>query len=152
MVVRGYRLAKLCGAYCPLFSAAGRDDAVIVASFGNSTISFLIFCFVFAYALDAMGFLGRCDLWFISGLVARRSPWPFCSFFGRRFVHWLLHRAHADIFIVLCTHRAVGRLVAVQEREPAGHGDDRRTAIVTSISCGMTPIAHNLPIDGIRIL
>ena len=50
-------------------------NAVLSASFGNSTFAFLMFTFLCTYALSQTPFVRRCAVWFVSSRMAQKGPW-----------------------------------------------------------------------------
>ncbi|MEG0852629.1 MAG: SLC13 family permease [Angelakisella sp.] len=132
-------------ALCLLPIATVND--IMASSLGNSVIAFLIFSFMLTYTLSETGFLKRCAVWFLSSNFARKGTWPFIiSFFVAvtfigcfisPTVTFLLFFAFAQqIFSELKIEKghALGRIIMIG------------TAIITSISCAMTPIAHTFPL------
>ena len=122
-------------------------NAVVAASFGNSTVSFLLFSFILTYALETTGFLRRCALWFISGSVAKKSPWHFLFLFLTAVM--CIGSFIAPTLTFLLFYALINQLTAMLQLKKGsalGTAMMAGTAIVTSIACGMTPIAHTFPL------
>lgn len=122
-------------------------NAVIAASFGNSTIWFLVFSFLLTFALKETGFLRRIALMFLQNPFARKGPWFFV------FMYLLAVLALGSFIAPTVTFLLFYALLKeVTEAMNLGQGSAMGralmigTACVTSISCAMTPIAHTFPL------
>lgn len=120
---------------------------VMSSSLGNNTIAFLIFSMILTYSLSSTGVLRRIALTFINSKWASKGPWHFLfmyllavlligSFIAPTVLFLLFYSLVQEIYIELDVKKGnrYAKLLMVG------------TAIVTSISCAMTPIAHTFPL------
>ena len=137
-----------------LFSLTQLTDVsiatVMASSLGNNTIAFLIFSCILTYALSSSGLLRRIALWFISLNIAKRSLWLFAMMY---FISILVIGSFIAPTVLFVLYFALAKeIYSLNGLEP---GDDYArmlmigTAIMTSISCAMTPIAHTFPLMAI---
>ena len=137
-----------------LFSLTQLSDvsisSVISASLGNNTIAFLIFSCVLTYALSSSGLLARIARWFISLNIATKSPWLFALMYFTSILVIGSFIAPTVLFVLYFS--LVKEIYKVNCLTP-GHSYAKMlmigTAIMTSISCAMTPIAHTFPLMAI---
>lgn len=137
-----------------LFSLTQLSDVsistVMSNSLGNNTIAFLIFSCILTYSLSATGLLRRIALWFVNLKIAKQSPWMFAAMY---FISILLIGSFISPTVLFVLYFALAKeIYSVNKLQP---GDDYArmlmigTAIMTSISCAMTPIAHTFPLMAI---
>lgn len=120
---------------------------VMSSSLGNNTIAFLIFSMILTYSLSSTGVLRRIALTFINSKWASKGPWHFLfmyllavlligSFIAPTVLFLLFYSLVQEIYSELDIKKGnkYAKLLMVG------------TAIVTSISCAMTPIAHTFPL------
>lgn len=120
---------------------------VMSSSLGNNTIAFLIFSMILTYSLSSTGVLRRIALTFINSKWASKGPWHFLfmyllavlligSFIAPTVLFLLFYSLVQEIYTELDVKKGnrYAKLLMVG------------TAIVTSISCAMTPIAHTFPL------
>lgn len=120
---------------------------VMSSSLGNNTIAFLIFSMILTYSLSSTGVLRRIALTFINSKWASKGPWHFLfmyllavlligSFIAPTVLFLLFYSLVQEIYTELDIKKGnrYAKLLMVG------------TAIVTSISCAMTPIAHTFPL------
>ena len=120
---------------------------VMSSSLGNNTIAFLIFSRILTYSLSSTGVLRRIALTFINSKWASKGPWHFLfmyllavlligSFIAPTVLFLLFYSLVQEIYTELDVKKGnrYAKLLMVG------------TAIVTSISCAMTPIAHTFPL------
>lgn len=137
-----------------LFSLTQLSDVtigtVMSSSLGNNTIAFLIFSCILTYSLSATGLLRRIALWFVNLKIARQSPWAFAAMY---FISILIIGSFISPTVLFVLYFALAKeIYDINEMQP---GDNYArmlmigTAIMTSISCAMTPIAHTFPLMAI---
>ncbi len=120
---------------------------VITASFGNSTVWFLIFSFLLTFALKETGFLRRVALLFITSRFARRGPWAFAFMFLLSVLALGSFIAPTVTFLLFfALHREAMEALNQKPGDALPKALMVGTACVTSISCAMTPIAHTFPL------
>ena len=120
---------------------------VMSSSLGNNTIAFLIFSMILTYSLSSTGVLRRIALTSINSKWASKGPWHFLfmyllsvlligSFIAPTVLFLLFYSLVQEIYTELDIKKGnrYAKLLMVG------------TAIVTSISCAMTPIAHTFPL------
>ena len=120
---------------------------VMSSSLGNNTIAFLIFSMILTYSLSSTGVLRRIALTFINSKWASKGSWHFLfmyllavlligSFIAPTVLFLLFYSLVQEVYSELDIKKGnrYAKLLMVG------------TAIVTSISCAMTPIAHTFPL------
>lgn len=137
-----------------LFSLTQLNDvsiaSVMSASLGNNTIAFLIFSCILTYALSSTGLLRRIALWFISLNITKKSPWLFAMMYFFSILAIGSFIAPTVLFVLYFA--LLKEIYFLNDLRP---GDNYAkmlmigTAIMTSISCAMTPIAHTFPLMAI---
>ena len=137
-----------------LFSLTQLDgvtiSTVMANSLGNNTIAFLIFSCALTYALSTTGLLRRVALWFVNTPIAKKSPWAFAAMY---FVSILVIGSFISPTVLFVLFFALAK--EIYSINNLNKGDDYArmlmigTAIMTSISCAMTPIAHTFPLMAI---
>ena len=143
-----------CSSLLVLFSLTQLTDVsiatVMASSLGNNTIAFLIFSCILTYSLSSSGLLRRIALWFISLDIAKKSPWLFAMMY---FISILVIGSFIAPTVLFVLYFALAKeIYSLNGLKP---GDDYArmlmigTAIMTSISCAMTPIAHTFPLMAI---
>lgn len=124
-----------------------KTGEVIGASFGNSTVWFLIFSFLLTHALKETGFLRRLAMLFIASRMARRSPWAFVAMFLLSVLALGSFIAPTVTFLLFfALHREAMEALEQKPGDALPRALMVGTACVTSISCAMTPIAHTFPL------
>lgn len=125
-------------------------STVMSNSLGNNTIAFLIFSCALTYALSTTGLLRRVALWFINTPVAKKSPWAFAAMY---FVSILVIGSFISPTVLFVLFFALAKEIYSINNLHKGNDYARMlmigTAIMTSISCAMTPIAHTFPLMAI---
>ena len=137
-----------------LFSLTQLTDVsistVMANSLGNNTIAFLIFSCALTYALSSTGLLRRVAIWFVNTPVAKKSPWAFAAMY---FISILLIGSFISPTVLFVLYFALAK--EIYQVNGLSKGDNYAkmlmigTAIMTSISCAMTPIAHTFPLMAI---
>jgi len=120
---------------------------VLLSSFGNTTVWFLVFSFLLTFALKETGFLRRLAMLFITSRFARRGPWAFILMFLLSVLALGSFIAPTVTFLLFfALHREVMEALGQKPGDPLAKALMVGTACVTSISCAMTPIAHTFPL------
>ena len=123
---------------------------VMSNSLGNNTIAFLIFSCALTYALSATGLLRRIALWFVNTKIAQKSPWHFAAMY---FISILLIGSFISPTVLFVLFFALAKEIYDINYLQKGNEYAKMlmigTAIMTSISCAMTPIAHTFPLMAI---
>lgn len=125
-------------------------STVMANSLGNNTIAFLIFSCALTYALSVTRVLRQVAMWFVTRPIAKKSPWVFAALY---FISILVIGSFISPTVLFVLYFGlVKEIYAVNKLEK---GNDYAkmlmigTAIMTSISCAMTPIAHTFPLMAI---
>lgn len=125
-------------------------STVMANSLGNNTIAFLIFSCALTYALSSTGLLRRIALWFVNTPIAKKSPWAFAVMY---FVSILVIGSFISPTVLFVLFFALAKEIYDINGLEKGNDYARMlmigTAIMTSISCAMTPIAHTFPLMAI---
>ena len=125
-------------------------STVMANSLGNNTIAFLIFSCALTYALSTTGLLRRVALWFVNTPVAKKSPWAFAAMY---FISILVIGSFISPTVLFVLFFALAKEIYSINNLNKGNDYARMlmigTAIMTSISCAMTPIAHTFPLMAI---
>ncbi len=125
-------------------------STVMANSLGNNTIAFLIFSCALTYALSTTGLLRRVALWFVNTPIAKKSPWAFAAMY---FVSILVIGSFISPTVLFVLFFALAKEIYSINNLNKGNDYARMlmigTAIMTSISCAMTPIAHTFPLMAI---
>lgn len=137
-----------------LFSLTQLDgvtiSTVMANSLGNNIIAFLIFSCALTYALSSTGLLRRVALWFVNTSIAKKSPWAFAAMY---FVSILVIGSFISPTVLFVLFFALAKEIYDINGLEKGNDYARMlmigTAIMTSISCAMTPIAHTFPLMAI---
>ncbi|MBQ3552641.1 MAG: anion permease [Clostridia bacterium] len=120
---------------------------VLQNSLGNSTIAFLIFSFMLTYALSETGFLSRCALFFINNSFAKKSIWRFIFMYFAAILVIGSFIAPTVVFLLFfALAKEIYEMLGLKKGDPTAKVMMIGTAIITSISCAMTPIAHTFPL------
>lgn len=123
---------------------------VMSSSLGNNTIAFLIFSCILTYALSSTGLLRRVALWFVNTPIAKKSPWAFAAMY---FISILVIGSFISPTVLFVLYFALAKEIYSLNGLEKGNDYARMlmigTAIMTSISCAMTPIAHTFPLMAI---
>lgn len=137
-----------------LFSLTQLTDVtistVMANSLGNNTIAFLIFSCALTYALSTTGLLRRIALWFVNTPIAKKSQWAFAAMY---FVSILVIGSFISPTVLFVLFFALAKEIYDINGFQKGNAYAKMlmigTAIMTSISCAMTPIAHTFPLMAI---
>lgn len=120
---------------------------IIAASFGNNTVAFLIFSCVLTYALSSTGLLRKVARLFINSDFARKNAWSFAFMY---FVSILVIGSFIAPTVLFVLYYAIAQEIYKELNLEKGDSFAKMlmigTAIMTSISCAMTPIAHTFPL------
>lgn len=130
------------------------DFNSILSSFlGNSTISFLIFSYMMAYALGESGLLKRFALWFISRPFARKKPWLLLlMLLLAAMIVGLVIIPSTMILIFMPIMIAMFRQCGLKEGDSLAEIVVLMVAFTGSIAQGMTPIGHAHPVIAMSVL
>lgn len=125
-------------------------STVMANSLGNNTIAFLIFSCILTYALSSTGLLRRIALWFVNTPIAQKSPWAFAAMY---FASILAIGSFISPTVLFILYFSLAQEIFKINGLPKGSDYAKMlmigTAIMTSISCAMTPIAHTFPLMAI---
>lgn len=123
---------------------------VMSASLGNNTIAFLIFSCILTYALSSSGFLRRAALWFVNSKIGQKSHWHFAFMYFLSILIIGSFIAPTVLFVLyFALAKEIYEVCSLKENSSFAKMLMIGTAIFTSISCAMTPIAHTFPLMAI---
>lgn len=123
---------------------------VMSASLGNNTIAFLIFSCILTYALSSSGFLRRAALWFVNSKIGQKSHWHFAFMYFLSILIIGSFIAPTVLFVLyFALAKEIYEVCSLKEDSSFAKMLMIGTAIFTSISCAMTPIAHTFPLMAI---
>ena len=119
------------------------SGVIFQQSYGNGMVPFLIFCFIFSYAMGETGLSRRMALWFITRKFVKGRPWLIMTVF---FFSVLL----VSLFVTSSAVGAMFLAIAEQMFENTGYeeGEKLPEATVASVAWlaqagqGMTPMSH----------
>lgn len=137
-----------------LFSLTQLTDVTISSvmsnSLGNNTIAFLIFSCILTYSLSSTGLLKRIALWFVNLPIAKKSPWTFAALYFISILAIGSFIAPTVLFVLyFALAKEIYKINGMKPGNPYARMLMIGTAIMTSISCAMTPIAHTFPLMAI---
>lgn len=116
---------------------------VFASSFGNETFVFLLFTFLCTYALSKTLFLKRCAIFFITCKLAQKGSWYFvCLFFASVLFIGSFISPTVLFVVFLPILEEIYRVLKLEKGEKCSSMLMIGLAFCTSISSGMTPIAH----------
>ncbi|MEE0697849.1 MAG: SLC13 family permease [Oscillospiraceae bacterium] len=127
---------------------------VTQATFGNSTVVFLLFCFMLASSLTESGAARRIAIWFLTNSLARKSPWwTVAMYFTAVYVLNLFLSAATCIMILMP--------ILLSIFENVGLDKGRRcqlssmlllcTVVVSQLANGSNPISHAVTTQGFSL-
>ena len=123
---------------------------VMAVSLGNNTIAFLIFSCILTYALSSSGFLRRAALWFVNSKIGQKSHWHFAFMYFLSILIIGSFIAPTVLFVLyFALAKEIYEVCSLKEDSSFAKMLMIGTAIFTSISCAMTPIAHTFPLMAI---
>ncbi|MDF2803838.1 MAG: sodium:sulfate symporter [Anaerocolumna sp.] len=116
---------------------------ILASSFGNETFAFLLATFLCTYALSETPFLRRCAISFITSPLAKKGPWQFTiSFFAAVIVIGSFTSPTVLFVIFLPILEEIYTIFKLKKGDKSAEMLMIGLVICTSISAGMTPIAH----------
>ena len=116
---------------------------VFASSFGNETFVFLLFTFLCTYALSKTLFLKRCAIFFITCKLAQKGSWYFvCLFFASVLFIGSFISPTVLFVVFLPILEEIYSVLKLEKGEKCSAMLMIGLAFCTSISSGMTPIAH----------
>lgn len=122
-------------------------NQVIGASLGNNTIAFLIFSCILTFALSETGFLKRVAVWFVNSNFAQKNCWAFAAMYFLSILVIGSFIAPTVLFVLfMALHEEICNALKLEKGTDFARMLMIGTAIMTSISCAMTPIAHTFPL------
>ncbi len=127
-------------------------NQVLKDSFGNATFAFLMFTFMCTYALSQTGFVRRCALFFVTSKIAKKGPWFFTILF---FLSVLFIGSFMSptvlFFIYLPILEEIYNVLGLKKGDKFASMLMIGLVTCTSLSSGMTPIAHVFPVLAIGV-
>lgn len=116
---------------------------VLSGAFGGETFVFLLATFLCTYALSQTPFLKRCAISFVTSSLAQKGPWYFTISFFAAVIFIGCFMSPTVLFVIfLPILEEVYKVLDIQKGDKVGAMLMMGLAFCTSISSGMTPIAH----------
>ena len=141
----------LCLAALAFVPSLGMDN-VLKNSFGNSTFAFLLFTFMFTYAFSQTGYVRKIALGFVTSKFARKSPWRFAfSFFAAVIIIGLFMSPSVLYFVILPILEEIYNILGLKKGDKYASMLMMGLVFCTSLSSGMTPIAHVFPVLSMNV-
>lgn len=120
---------------------------LLMASIGDSTISFLLFTFMCTYALSKTPFVKRCAINFICSRIARKGSWWFLISYCASVLIIGMFISPVVLFVIyLPILDAICEELQLRNEDSLSNSLVLGQLICAEVSCGMTPIAHVFPI------
>ncbi|MDF7637971.1 anion permease [Lactobacillus sp. ESL0791] len=136
----------LCVAALGFIPEIGFDN-VLKNSFGNSTFAFLLFTFMCTYALSQTNFIKRIAITFVTSKISQKGPWHLIiAFLLADLIIGLIMSPTVLFFIMLPILEEIYIVLGLKKGESFAKVLMIGLAICTSLSSGMTPIAHVFPV------
>ena len=122
-------------------------------SFGNETFAFLLFTFMFTYAFSQTGYVKKIALGFVTSKFARKSPWTFAfCFFAAVIVIGCFMSPSVLYFVILPILEEIYNILGLKKGDKYASMLMIGLVFCTSLSSGMTPIAHVFPVLSMGVL
>ncbi len=122
-------------------------------SFGNETFAFLLFTFMFTYAFSQTGYVKKIALGFVTSKFARKSPWRFAfCFFAAVIVIGCFMSPSVLYFVILPILEEIYNILGLKKGNKYANMLMVGLVFCTSLSSGMTPIAHVFPVLSMGVL
>ena len=127
---------------------------VTQATFGNSTVVFLLFCFMLAACLTESGAARRIAIWFLTNRLARKSPWwTIAMYFAAVYVLDFFLSASTCIMILMPILLSMFESVGLVKGERCRLSSMLLlcTVVVAQLANGANPISHAVTIQGFSL-
>lgn len=141
----------LCVAALAFVPSLG-TKAVLQSSFGNETFAFLLFTFMFTYAFSQTGYVKKIALGFVTSRFARKSPWRFSfCFFAAVLIIGCFMSPTVLFFVILPILEEIYNILGLKKGDKYASMLMIGLVTCTSLSSGMTPIAHVFPVLSMNV-
>lgn len=141
----------LCIAALAFVPSLGMNQ-VLKDSFGNATFTFLMFTFMCTYALSQTGFVRRCALAFVTSKIAKKGPWLFAFLFFLSVIFIGSFMSPTVLFFIyLPILEEIYKVLELKKGDKFAAMLMIGLVTCTSLSSGMTPIAHVFPVLAIGV-
>lgn len=142
-----------------IFAALLTVDGVSVSdvtcvTLGNSTVIFLLFCFMLSACLTKSGVARRIAVWFLSNKLSRRSPWcTIIMYFAAVYVLDFFLSSATCIMIVMPILLSIFESVGIHEgsKKPLTSALLLGTVVVAQLANGANPISHAVTMQGFSL-
>ena len=122
-------------------------NSILSSGMGNATFAFLMFTFMCTYTLSQTPFIRRCAIAFLTTKTAQKSPWRFIILYFASVL--FLGSFMSPTVLVVIMIAITEEIYAVLGLEKGNKTADMMMlgmVFCSSISAGMTPIAHVFPL------
>ena len=127
-------------------------SSVLTSSFGNQTFAFLLFTFMFTYAFSQTGYVKKIALGFVTSKYARKSPWRFAlMFFAAVLLIGCFMSPTVLYFVILPILTEIYSILKLEKGNKYASMLMMGLVFCTSLSSGMTPIAHVFPVLSMNV-
>ena len=127
-------------------------ETILQKSFGNSTFAFLLFTFMCTYAISKTGFIRRIALAFVTSKIAKKGPWQMAiSFLAAVIIIGCFMSPTVLYFIMLPILEEIYNVLGLKKGDKFASMLAMGLVFCTSLSSGMTPIAHVFPVLSIGV-
>lgn len=141
----------VCIAALGFVPAIGVNE-VLRTSFGNATFAFLLFTFMCTYALSQTSFIKRIAVSFVTSNIAKKGPWHLATaFLSSVLIIGLVMSPTVLFFIMLPILEEIYKVLKLEKGDKFARVLMIGLVTCTSLSSGMTPIAHVFPVLAIGV-
>jgi len=127
-------------------------DTVLKNSFGNATFAFLLFTFMCTYGISKTGFIRRTALAFVTSKIAKKGPWQLAiSFLASVIVIGCFISPTVLYFMMLPILEEIYNVLGLKKGDKFASMLAMGLVFCSSLSAGMTPIAHVFPVISIGV-
>lgn len=122
-------------------------SSILSSGMGNATFAFLMFTFMCTYTLSQTPFIRRCAIAFLTTKTAQKSPWRFiilyfaCVLFLGSFTSPTVLAV-----IMIAVTEEIFSVLGLEKGDKTADMMMMGMVFCTSVSAGMTPIAHVFPL------
>lgn len=141
----------LCIAALGFVPSLGVNE-VLRSSFGNATFAFLLFTFMCTYALSQTSVVKRIAVAFVTSNIAKKGPWQMATaFLSSVLIVGLFMSPTVLFFIMLPILEEIYAVLKLEKGDKFARILMIGLVTCTSLSSGMTPIAHVFPVLAIGV-
>ncbi len=122
-------------------------NGILSSGMGNATFAFLMFTFMCTYTLSQTPFIRRCAITFITSKTAQKSPWLFIIlYFASTLFLGSFMSPTVLVVIMIAITEEIFTVLGLEKGDKISSMMMMGMVFCSSISAGMTPIAHVFPL------